>query len=161
RRHRRSCTTAECGVPSVCFSPDSKRYYETHDFPDPWTEAETIVFVHGFTENTPARRAWIPHLSRQYRLVMFDLRGFGKTAPVDEDFKYTTDLYVDDLVRVINALAGEPVHLVAAKSGCITLIRLAATRPDLVRSITLACPPLVAPGGKDWLPYMVSDGMRA
>ncbi len=149
-------------MPYLDIDADFKPYYEIHDYTDPWTQPETIVFVHGFTENTTAYRAWIPHLARQYKLVMFDLRGFGKTAAVDENFRYSTELYVDDLVRVINALAGGgPVHLVAAKSGCISVISLAASRPDLCRSITLACPPLVAPGGKDWQPYMISDGMRA
>jgi pimeloyl-ACP methyl ester carboxylesterase len=148
-------------VPYLKLSEDFRPYYEIHDFTDPWTKPETIVFVHGFTENTTAYRAWIPHLSRHYRLVMFDLRGFGKTAAVSEDFKYSTELYVDDLVRVINRLAGESVHLIGAKSGCISIMRLAATRADLVKSLTLVCPPLVAPGGDDWLPFMEEHGMRA
>ena len=148
-------------MPYLDLSPDFKPYYEIHDATDPWSKSETIVFVHGFTENTSAFRAWVPHLSRKYRVVTYDLRGFGKTAPVDSDFQYSTDLYVDDLVRVINHLAGDAVHVVGFKSGCISTVRLAATRPDLVRSITLCAPPMVAPGGDDWLPFMEEQGLRA
>jgi pimeloyl-ACP methyl ester carboxylesterase len=148
-------------MPFLELSADFKPYYEIHDATDPWTHPETVLFVHGFTESTEAFRAWVPYLSRKYRVVTYDLRGFGKTAPVDSDFKYSTDLYVDDIVRIINRLAGEPVHIVGFKSGCITTMRLAATRPDLVRSITLACPPMVAPGGADWQPFMEEHGMRA
>lgn len=148
-------------MPYLELSPDFKPYYEIHDATDPWTRPQTIVFVHGFTESTEAFRAWVPYLSRTHRVITYDLRGFGKTAPVDSDFTYTTELYVDDLVRIINHLAGGSAHVVAFKSGCISTMRLAATRPDLVRSIILACPPMVAPGGADWLPYMEEHGMRA
>jgi len=148
-------------MPHLELSADFRPYYEIHDATDPWTRPETIVFVHGFTESTEAFRAWVPYLSRHYRVVTYDLRGFGRNTPVDSDFRYSTELYVDDLVRVINHLAGGPAHIVAFKSGCISTMRLAATRPDLVRSITLACPPMVAPGGDDWLPFMEEHGLRA
>jgi len=148
-------------MPHLELSADFRPYYEIHDATDPWMQPETIVFVHGFMESTEAFRAWVPYLSRHYRVVTYDLRGFGRNEPVDSDFRYSTELYVDDLVRVINHLAGGSAHIVAFKSGCISTMRLAATRPDLVRSITLACPPMVAPGGEDWLPYMEEHGLRA
>lgn len=147
-------------MPYMELSEDFKPYYEIHDCTDPWKPAETVLFVHGFTENTTCWRGWIPHLARNYRLLLLDLRGFGKTGPVAESFKFSTELVVDDLVRVINHLAGGPVHVVAGKSGCISVMRLAATRPDLVKSLTLACPPLSSPGNSDWVPYMAEHGMR-
>ena len=147
-------------MPHLDLSADFQPYYEIHDHTDPWTRPESILFVHGFTENLTAFQAWIPHLSRKYRLILFDIRGFGKTAAVDENFRFSTELYVDDLVRIINRLAGEAVHVIGGKSGCISAMRLAATRPDLVRSLTLGAPPLVAPGSADWLPYMEKHGIR-
>ena len=148
-------------MPYLELSPDFRPYYEVHDFTDPWTMAETIVFIHGFAENTTAWNAWIPYLSRHFRLVTFDLRGLGRTAPVPEDFTFSTELMVDDIVRVINHVAGEAVHLICAKSAGISTLRLAATRPDLVRSVTLGCPALYAPGSSDWLPHMEAHGMRS
>lgn len=148
-------------MPFLELADDFRPYYEVHDYTDPWQKPETILFIHGFTENTTAFRAWIPVLARKYRLVMFDIRGFGKSGSVDESFKFSTDLYVDDLVRIINHLVGEAVHVVTFKSGGISGMRLAATRPDLVKSLILTCPPMVAPGGEDWLPYMEEHGLRA
>lgn len=147
-------------MPYLDLAPDFQPYYEIHDYTDPWTKPESILFVHGFTENHTAFRAWIPHLARKYRLIMFDIRGFGKTAAVDEDFKLSTELYVDDMVRIINHLAGEAVHVISGKSGGICSMRLAMERPDLVRSLVLTCPPLVAPGSQEWLPYMLEHGIR-
>lgn len=148
-------------MPYLDLSEDLQPYYEIHDYTDPWKKSETIIFVHGFTEDMTAWRAWIPHLSRKYRLLMFDIRGFGKTAAVAETFKFSTDLFVDDMVRIINRLAGEAVHVVSGKSGGISAMRLAATRPDLVKSLILTCPPLVAPGSSEWLPYMEEHGIRS
>lgn len=148
-------------MPYLELSDDLRSYYEIHDHTDPWTKSETILCIHGFTESTAAFRAWIPALSRRYRVVLFDIRGFGKTGPVDEHFPYSTDGLVDDLVRIINHLADEPVHIITFKSGGISGMRLAAMRPDLVKSLTLTCPPMVAPGGEDWLPFMEQHGMRA
>ena len=126
----------------------------------PGQSRKRFVFIHGFTENVTAWNAWIPYLSRNYRLLTFDLRGFGKTGPVPATFKYSTDLYVDDMVRIINHLVGEPVHLFSAKSGGIAVSRFAAQRPDLVRSIILGCPALTAPGSQDWFPFMQEHGVR-
>ena len=67
-------------MPYLELDKDLKTYYEIYDFTNPWEKSETIFFVHGFTENLTAWNAWIPHLSRKYRLVLFDIRGFGKLA---------------------------------------------------------------------------------
>ena len=34
--------------------PDAKLYYEIDDHTDAWTTPETVLFVHGFTENLDA-----------------------------------------------------------------------------------------------------------
>ena len=141
--------------------PDLQLYYEIDDWTDPWTRPQTVVLVHGFTENTTAWRGWVPHLARRYRVVRFDQRGFGRSGAVAADFGFSTDLLADDLVRVINALAAEPVHLVAGKSGGICACRLAATRPDLVRTLTLASCPLLPPQAEGWLEHMDTLGMRS
>ncbi len=147
-------------MPYLELSADFRLYYEIHDYTDPWTRPETILFVHGFTENGDAWRGWIPYLSRKYRLLTFDMRGFGRTGPVAESFEFSTDLFVDDMVRIINHLVGGPVHVVCGKSGGISAVRLAATRPDLVRSLVLGSVTLTAPGSPDWLPQMEQYGVR-
>ena len=76
-----------------------------------------MLFVHGFTENTEAWRAWVPHFSRRYPRDPIDQRGFGQSGAVAKDFQFTTELYVDDLARVIKHVANCPVHVVGGKSG--------------------------------------------
>jgi 3-oxoadipate enol-lactonase len=148
-------------MPLLELPPDLALHYDIDDWTDAWTDPQTVVLVHGFTENTNAWRGWVPHLARRYRVIRFDQRGFGRTGPVSRDFRFSTDLLADDLVRVVNALAGEPVHLIAGKSGGICACRLAATRPDLVRSLTLASCPLLPPRADGWLEHMDTLGMRS
>jgi len=141
--------------------PDCKLFYTIDDHTDPWTRPDSVVFVHGFTENTEAWRAWVPHFSRRYRVIRYDQRGFGRSGPVAKDFVLTTELYVSDLARLIQQVADEPVHVIGGKSGGISVLMLAATRPELVKSITLSCCPVTAPQADGWLEEMQRAGVRS
>ncbi|OFZ91334.1 MAG: hypothetical protein A3F74_12445 [Betaproteobacteria bacterium RIFCSPLOWO2_12_FULL_62_58] len=148
-------------MPYLELPPDFKLFYKIDDYTDAWTRPETILLVHGFPENTEAWRSWVPTLARRYRVVRIDRRGFGKSGPVPKDFIYTNELFVDDLARVINHLAGEPVHVVGMKSGGINVVKLAAARPDLVKTITLVSTPVVPTDMRGWLEHMDEHGMRS
>ncbi|MEI6318084.1 MAG: alpha/beta hydrolase [Pseudomonadota bacterium] len=142
--------------------PDAKLFYEIDDCTDAWTTPETVLFVHGFTENLDAWRAWVPHFSRRYRMIRIDQRGFGRSGPVAEDFPLSTELFVDDLVRIVNHVAGGgPVHVVGGKSGGISSAMLAANRPDLVKTLTLASSIVTPPTGAGWVEHMEQHGMRS
>lgn len=147
-------------MPYLEISPDFRPYFEIHDSTDPWKEAETIFFIHGFAESARAYYGWIPNLSRKYRLITYDIRGLGRTAPVDSSFTYSTDLMAGDAAAVIERLGGKPCYVVAAKSGSIIAGRLAVNRPDLVKSLILPCP-VGAPTNDDWLPHIKEHGMRS
>jgi len=141
--------------------PDCKLYYTIDDHTDPWTRPDTVLFVHGFTECTEAWRAWVPHFSRRYRMVRIDQRGFGQSGPVPRNFPLTTGLYVDDLARVIRHVAGGPVHVVGGKSGGISVMTLAATHPELTKTITVSCSPVTPPKADGWVEEMERNGVRS
>ena len=141
--------------------PDCKLFYKIDDHTDAWTRPGTVLFVHGFTENTEAWRGWVPHFSRRYRVVRIDQRGFGRSGAVARDFPLTTALYVDDLARVIRHVADGPVHVVGGKSGGISVMMLAATHPELVKTITVSCSPVTPPNAGGWIEEMERDGVRS
>jgi 3-oxoadipate enol-lactonase len=148
-------------MPYLELSPDTKLFYRIDDWTDPWVRPETILLVHGFTETTEAWHGWIPHLSRRYRVISLDLRGFGQSGPVAKEHVYTDESWMDDLVRVINLVAGEPVHVIGAKSGGISLVKLAVGRPDLVKSLTMVCTPILPTDGTGWIDHMEKYGLRS
>jgi len=141
--------------------PNGRLYYIVDDHTDPWTRPDTVLFVHGFTECTEAWRAWVPHFSRRYRVVRIDQRGFGQSGAVAKDFPLTTELFVDDLARIIRHVAGGPAHVIGGKSGGISVMMLAATRPELVKTITVACSPVTPPKADGWIEEMERDGVRS
>lgn len=140
---------------------DCKLYYAIDDHTDPWTRPDTVLFVHGFTECTEAWRAWVPHFSRRYRMVRIDQRGFGQSGAVPKNYPLTTELYVDDLARVIRHVAGGPVHVVGGKSGGISVMMLAAMRPELVKTITVACSPVTPPNAAGWIEEIERTSVRS
>ena len=143
-------------------APDCRLHYTIDDHTDAWTRPDTVLFVHGFTECTEAWRAWVPHFSRRYRMLRVDQRGFGQSGPVAKDYPLTTQRYVDDLALVIReAAGGGPVHVVGGKSGGISVLMLAATRPELVKTITVACSPVTPPRADGWIEEMERDGVRS
>jgi len=140
---------------------DCKLFYTIDDHTNAWSQTESVLFVHGFTENTEAWRAWVPHFSRRYRVIRIDQRGFGQSDAVSADYPLTTELYVGDLASVIRRVAGGPVHLIGGKSGGIAVSVLAATHPELVKTVTLCCSPVTPPKADGWLEEMDKYGVRA
>jgi 3-oxoadipate enol-lactonase len=141
--------------------PDCKLYYTIDDHTDPWTRADTVLFVHGFTESGEAWRQWVPHFSRRYRVLRIDQRGFGRSTAMAKDYRVTTERFVDDLATVIRELADGQAHVVGGKSGGISVMMLAATRPELVKTIAVSCSPVTSPDAQGWLEEMERDGIRS
>jgi len=140
---------------------DCRLFYTVDDHTDPWTHPDTVLFVHGFTENIEAWRAWVPHFSRRHRVLRIDQRGFGRSCAVAKEYPLTTERYVDDLAQVIRQVVGGPAHVVAGKSGGISVMTLAAVHPELVKTITVACSPVTPPAAQGWIEEMERDGMAS
>ncbi|MDT4936740.1 MAG: 3-oxoadipate enol-lactonase [Pseudonocardiales bacterium] len=99
-------------------------------------DAPTIVFGHGLLFSGWMFAAQIEALRSTYRCVAIDWRGQGASPPA-EDGQYDMDTLTDDAVAVIDHLGVAPVHWVGLSMGGFVGQRLAARRPELVRSLTL------------------------
>jgi len=89
-----------------------------------------VVFVHGVPDTF---RVWRPILERIDRpdAVTLSLPGFGDALPIG--FGATKEDYVAWLATTLEGLA-QPIDLVGHDWGSLLAVRIAATRPDLVRS---------------------------
>jgi pimeloyl-ACP methyl ester carboxylesterase len=90
------------------------------------------VFVHGVPET---HHVWDPihaHLSRK-DIVAVDMPGFG--APLPAGFDSTKEAYAAWLTAEVEKI-GEPVDLVGHDWGSLLTLRVASTRPDLIRTWT-------------------------
>ncbi len=88
------------------------------------------VFVHGNPETTAIWDAMVEHLSRR-DVIALSPPGFG--SPIPDGFDATSDSYVAWLVRELERI-GQPIDLVGHDWGGAHVVRVAMSRPDLVRS---------------------------
>lgn len=98
-------------------------------------DAPVLVLGHGLLFSTTMWRHQIAALREDYRCVAVDWRGQGATPPPASGFDMDT-LYAD-LVALVEHLDVGPVHYAGLSMGGFVGLRLAARRPDLVRSLVL------------------------
>ncbi|MCE0763308.1 alpha/beta hydrolase [Pseudonocardia kujensis] len=98
------------------------------------TSGSPVLLVHGFPESWWVFHKVIPLLSGHHRVIAVDLRGFGDSTVAPTGF--TSAAAADDLAELIIRLGLGPVHLSGQDVSGPTTYRLAATRPELVRSYT-------------------------
>lgn len=93
-----------------------------------------VVILHGLAgssrEMEPTALALHPH-----RVVLVDSRGHGESTRRPRDV--SRQAHVDDVVRVVESVVGEPVTLIGQSMGGHTALLAAAARPDLVHRLVL------------------------
>jgi 3-oxoadipate enol-lactonase len=118
-------------------------HYTVDDFTDPWRNAPYLILQHGNGRSGRFWYRWIPHLARHYRVVRPDMRGLGGSG---QDFDLKRDLTLDALIGDLAALIGElgaaDLHFCGESMGGILGCVLAATRPELVRTLTIVATPV-------------------
>jgi len=105
-------------------------YYEEHG-----TGPETIVFAHGLLWSCRMFDDQVAALKDRYRCIAFDFRGQGKSEVTRDGYDMET-LY-EDAAALIEALGCAPCHFVGLSMGGFIAMRLAARRPDLIKSLIL------------------------
>jgi pimeloyl-ACP methyl ester carboxylesterase len=104
-------------------------------------EGTPVVLLHGLT----ATRRYVVMGSRAlersgHRVVAYDARGHGASAPAPEPSAYGYELLADDLQAVLDALGLERAVLAGASMGAHTALRLALARPERVSALALITP---------------------
>ena len=118
-------------------------HYRVDDHTEPWRDAGTILLQHGYARSSRFWHAWVPYLSRRYRVVRADLRGHGE-SPVDFDPAggSTLEGYVDDALAVMDELGLASAHYCGESFGGIIGMVLAARHPARVRTLSLVSSPV-------------------
>lgn len=97
---------------------------------------ETIVFSHGLLLDHSQYDRQVDALRDDYRCIAYDHRGQGRSAVPDRPLVDMETLYFD-AVELIERFDAAPCHFVGLSMGGFVGLRVAARRPDLVRSLTL------------------------
>jgi 3-oxoadipate enol-lactonase len=109
---------------------DADLYYEEHG-----AGPEAIVFAHGLLWSGRMFDDQVAALKDRYRCITFDFRGQGHSAVTRGG--YDMDTLTADAAALIQALGAAPCHFVGLSMGGFIGLRLAARRPELIRSLML------------------------
>ncbi|HEY9329800.1 MAG TPA: alpha/beta hydrolase [Streptomyces sp.] len=99
------------------------------------------LFVHGLGGSSQNWSALMPLLQDVLDSEAVDLPGFGDSPPPD-DGNYSVTGHARAVIRFLDAGQRGPVHLFGNSLGGAVATRVAAVRPDLVRTLTLISPAL-------------------
>jgi pimeloyl-ACP methyl ester carboxylesterase len=109
------------------------------------------LFVHGLGGSSSNWSALMRRLEDRVTCEALDLPGFGHSPPPD-DGNYSIGGHARAVVRLLEASGRGPVHLFGNSLGGAVATKVAAARPDLVRTLTLISPalPEVPPQRSAW-----------
>jgi pimeloyl-ACP methyl ester carboxylesterase len=99
------------------------------------------LYVHGLGGSSQNWSALMPLLDGLVDSEAVDLPGFGDSPPPD-DGDYSVTGHARAVIRYLDAAERGPVHLFGNSLGGAVATRVAAVRPDLVRTLTLVSPAL-------------------
>jgi len=105
------------------------------------TDGEPAVFVHGLAGSATNWTDLMGELSDGLACDAVDLPGFGFSPPPPTR-DYSVSAHARAVAAYITARKRGPVHLFGNSLGGAVATRLAARRPDLVRTVTLVSPAL-------------------
>lgn len=136
--------------------------YSIDDFTPPWKASESILLLHAAMGKSQRYFSWMSALAQRYRVIRFDLRGHGDSAPVDPDSPLTLDMLVSDAIEVLNATDASSVHVVGNSAGGYVAQQLAMNHPERVRTLSLfgSTPGLKNSHALSWLPKIKEMGLR-
>ncbi|WP_109283111.1 alpha/beta fold hydrolase [Streptomyces orinoci] len=101
------------------------------------------LFVHGLGGSSSNWTPLMALLADALDGEALDLPGFGDAPPPD-DGDHSITAYARVVIRYLDAAGRGPVHLFGNSMGGAIVTRVAAVRPDLVRTLTLVSPALPA-----------------
>ncbi|MQA93509.1 MAG: alpha/beta fold hydrolase [Streptosporangiales bacterium] len=135
------------GSPRSVTAPDGTELYVEVDEPEtaPAAGEPTVVFCHGYALNLDSWHYQRRALREQgLRLVFWDQRDHGRSGRTEDD-TVDIDRLGADLVTVLDAVVPKgPVVLVGHSMGGMTVMALAAARPDLFAGRGPSAPRVVA-----------------
>jgi pimeloyl-ACP methyl ester carboxylesterase len=95
-------------------------------------EGEPLILVHAGIADGRMWDGQIEAFARRYRVIRYDLRGFGKTAMVDGPYSHH-----EDLRGLLDALGVERAHLVGCSMGGGAALDFALRYPERAGALVL------------------------
>jgi 3-oxoadipate enol-lactonase len=97
--------------------------------------APVIVFIHGFPFNKSMWSRQVEALSKNFRVIAYDVRGHGNSGLGEKDF--SIELFVSDLIRLLKGLKIEKTILCGLSMGGYIALNAIVNFPEYFSGLIL------------------------
>ena len=123
-------------------------YYESHG------KGEALVLIGGYGSNSKGWFCQVPALSREYRVIVFDNRGAGRSDK--PDYPYTIKMMADDVAGLLNAIGIRKAHIMGLSMGGAIAQEFAINYPEKTINLILGCTSCGAAHSKEMDPAVMA-----
>jgi 3-oxoadipate enol-lactonase len=106
-------------------------YYEL------WGQGPPLVMAHGFCGCTDEWRALVLPLAKRRRLLLYDVRGHGRSSAPEDPALYSMPIFAADQAALMRALGIERAHVGGGSMGGMIAAQFAIDYPQMVSSLLL------------------------
>lgn len=109
--------------------PAASLYYESAG------QGHPILLLHAGIADSRMWDEQFPIFAQHYRVIRYDLRGFGQTRLEPGTFANH-----EDVAALLNALDARKAHIIGVSHGSAVALDFTLTHPDMVSSLTMVAP---------------------
>ena len=144
RRHdnRSGISLSRTGRGGSCKLGENEQVYLAETPRSVHEDRDLVLCVHGMSGAATNWTDLMAELAPDFDCAAVDLPGSGYSPPPAKRSGYSVRALAATVIRLIETLDRGPVHLVGNSMGGAVSIRVAAARPDLVKTLTLVSPVL-------------------
>ena len=106
---------------------NSKIYYEV------FGQGEPIILIHAGVTDSRMWNYQIDDLSKRYKVIRFDQRGFGKSSIPEKNYNP-----IQDILTLMDSCQITKAHIVGISLGALQAIDLAIEYPDRVKTLIVS-----------------------
>jgi len=118
-------------------------YYAIDDYTDPWRNAPWLLLQHGYGRHSGFWYSWVPYLSRFFRIIRPDMRGFGRSREgYDPARGFTLGDLAADVVAIAEAAGAQQFHYCGEAFGGTLGMQIAAEHPQRISTLNLLSAPV-------------------
>jgi len=99
-------------------------------------QGECLTLIHGAGDNLHMWYEQVPVLSQRFRVLTYDVRGFGETELPESEVGF--GVLAEDLYQLLRALGIDSAFVLGYSMGGRIGLQLALDHPDVVRALILA-----------------------
>ena len=100
-------------------------------------EGPAIIFAHEFADNLNSWSGQVSALSRKFKCISYNARGYPPSDVPEEPTLYSQQLAADDINSVLDHYSVSSAHIVGCSMGAFAALHFAIKHPEKALSITM------------------------